>query len=216
MHIKCPACIAEFLVKPEQIRSEGRRVRCSVCGHVWHQKLEQVSSADMRIDSSVLNEQHDQPSSSQALSYQSKNLPMILPTPEGKAKNNYFNQLFLLFTIVFLLVLLVPKQLGVENLLNNQSFILQAANIRQKVETGKNIISYKIINKSAKSQKIPLVRIKFFDKNKYLLKSVIDRPKQKFLRAGAAIMIEKELNFPKDHIDYVELTIGNWLDFFLN
>ena len=40
MYIACPECDTKFVVTPEQIGKHGRKVKCSKCSHVWHQKLE--------------------------------------------------------------------------------------------------------------------------------------------------------------------------------
>ena len=34
MYIACPECDTKFVVKPEQIGKEGRKVKCSKCSHV--------------------------------------------------------------------------------------------------------------------------------------------------------------------------------------
>ena len=39
MYIACPECDTKFVVKPEQIGKEGRKVKCSKCSLVWHHKL---------------------------------------------------------------------------------------------------------------------------------------------------------------------------------
>ncbi|MBX9733489.1 MAG: zinc-ribbon domain-containing protein, partial [Chitinophagaceae bacterium] len=39
MYIACPECDTKFVVTPEQIGKHGRKVKCSKCAHIWHQKL---------------------------------------------------------------------------------------------------------------------------------------------------------------------------------
>ena len=40
MYIACPNCKTKFMVLPDQIGEFGRRVKCSKCNNVWHQKLD--------------------------------------------------------------------------------------------------------------------------------------------------------------------------------
>ena len=37
MNLTCPSCGATFLVEPERLGPTGRRLRCGVCRHTWHQ-----------------------------------------------------------------------------------------------------------------------------------------------------------------------------------
>jgi predicted Zn finger-like uncharacterized protein len=46
--IACPSCETTFEVETGQIGASGRRVRCGVCGHRWHQAPEPgASDADL-------------------------------------------------------------------------------------------------------------------------------------------------------------------------
>ncbi len=38
MKVSCPSCQAAFVVKPEQLGTKGRRLKCGRCGEQWHQK----------------------------------------------------------------------------------------------------------------------------------------------------------------------------------
>ena len=48
MIVTCPACATRYSVDPSAIATEGRKVRCTRCSHVWHQ----MPPADMpkRVD----------------------------------------------------------------------------------------------------------------------------------------------------------------------
>ena len=37
MIVRCPSCATRYLVDPSALGEAGRRVRCTRCGHVWHQ-----------------------------------------------------------------------------------------------------------------------------------------------------------------------------------
>jgi len=38
MILSCSACSTRYLLDPDVLTSDGRRVRCTKCGHVWHQE----------------------------------------------------------------------------------------------------------------------------------------------------------------------------------
>ncbi|MDX2101067.1 MAG: hypothetical protein EAZ99_01285 [Alphaproteobacteria bacterium] len=37
MIVTCPNCASRYLVDPQVLGADGRKVRCANCGHVWHQ-----------------------------------------------------------------------------------------------------------------------------------------------------------------------------------
>ena len=43
MIISCPSCSARFTVDDSALGPEGRKVKCSKCGHIWHQQPEPVA-----------------------------------------------------------------------------------------------------------------------------------------------------------------------------
>jgi predicted Zn finger-like uncharacterized protein len=62
MIVTCPACATRYSVEPSAIADEGRKVRCTRCGHIW----QQMPPADMpkRVDLlPVLPETDDRPES---------------------------------------------------------------------------------------------------------------------------------------------------------
>ncbi|MFN8720410.1 MAG: MJ0042-type zinc finger domain-containing protein [Rhodospirillales bacterium] len=55
MIISCPACSTKFVVDAKKLGSDGRRVRCGNCGHMWHQtippsQMAQLSQPDVVLD----------------------------------------------------------------------------------------------------------------------------------------------------------------------
>jgi len=62
MIVTCPACATRYSVDPSAIAAEGRKVRCTRCGHIW----QQMPPADMpkRVDLlPTLGEAEDRPES---------------------------------------------------------------------------------------------------------------------------------------------------------
>jgi len=54
MIVTCPACEAQFQVKPDALGPQGRKVRCSSCSETWHQLPESAAeSVDQATPESV-------------------------------------------------------------------------------------------------------------------------------------------------------------------
>ena len=52
MIITCDACLKRYLIDPLSLGASGREVRCSSCGHVWHQNPPEDMPKSLEIPSS--------------------------------------------------------------------------------------------------------------------------------------------------------------------
>lgn len=46
MIVTCPECEARFLLPAQSLGAEGRKVKCSSCGHIWFQKADEEEIAE--------------------------------------------------------------------------------------------------------------------------------------------------------------------------
>ena len=204
MYIACPKCDTKFVVTPEQIGKEGRKVKCSKCSHVWHHKL----ADQLRIEPIIT-----QPIAATPLG-NGINLPALLPIKIQPYL--YVMPVVMIGLIIFMLIMVFPTSLGINTLLNSNNLSIKDVQVQNQKDLDKITISYKIYNSASTIVKMPLVRIRFFDKNGKIVESKIDDQNSNVdMSPNQFIQITTELVPAPSAADSIDIMIGNKIDFIL-
>jgi predicted Zn finger-like uncharacterized protein len=204
MYIACPKCDTKFVVTPEQIGKEGRKVKCSKCSHVWHYKL----ADQLRIEPIIT-----QPIAATPLG-NGINLPALLPIKIQPYL--YVMPVVMIGLIIFMLIMVFPTSLGINTLLNSNNLSIKDVQVQNQKDLDKITISYKVHNSAATIVKMPLVRIRFFDKNGKIVESKIDDQNSNVdMSPHQFIQIKTELVPAPSAADSIDIMIGNKIDFIL-
>ena len=204
MYIACPKCDTKFVVTPEQIGKEGRKVKCSKCSHVWHYKL----ADQLRIEPIIT-----QPIAATPLG-NGINLPALLPIKIQPYL--YVMPVVMIGLIIFMLIMVFPTSLGINTLLNSNNLSIKDVQVQNQKDLDKITISYKIYNSASTIVKMPLVRIRFFDKNGKIVESKIDDQNINVdMSPHQFIQIKTELVPAPSAADSIDIMIGNKIDFIL-
>ncbi len=203
MYIACPECDTKFVVTPEQIGKHGRKVKCSKCSHIWHQKL----TDQIRIEPLLT-----QPITATPLG-NGINLPALLPIKIQPYL--YAMPVVMIGLIIFMLIMVFPNGLGINTLLNNSKLSIKDVQIQNQQDLEKITVSYKIHNAAETTVRMPLVRIRLFDKNNRIVKSLIDDHTNIDMSPNQFIEIKTEFVPAPSSTDSVDIMIGNKIDFIL-
>ncbi|MFK7973493.1 MAG: zinc-ribbon domain-containing protein [Rickettsiaceae bacterium] len=205
MYISCPKCQTKFVVKSEQIGTYGRKVKCSKCANIWHQKLE----SQLRIEPIFT----DHVVSQDTKLGNGVNLPALLPVKIPTYL--YTMPLVMIGLIVFMCVMLFPKQLNVNSLLNSNELSIKDIQIQNEQDLNKITVSYKVHNNSNNKVKMPLVRIRLFDKDNRVIKSLVDDHTNIEMAANQFIQIKTEFAPAPKSTRNIDIMIGNKIDFII-
>ncbi|MBA2628995.1 MAG: zinc-ribbon domain-containing protein [Rickettsiaceae bacterium] len=204
MYIACPECDTKFVVTPEQIGKEGRKVKCSKCSHVWHHKL----ANQLRIEPIIT-----QPIATTPLG-NGINLPALLPIKIQPYL--YVMPIVMIGLIILMLIMVFPTSLGINTLLNSNNLSIKDVQVQNQKDLDKITISYKVHNSAPTIVKMPLVRIRFFDKNGKIVESKIDDQNSNVeMSPNQFIQIKTELMPAPSAVDSIDIMIGNKIDFIL-
>ena len=204
MYIACPKCDTKFVVTPEQIGKEGRKVKCSKCSHVWHYKL----ADQLRIEPIIT-----QPIAATPLG-NGINLPALLPIKIQPYL--YVMPVIMIGLIILMLIMVFPTSLGINTLLNSNNLSIKDVQVQNQKDLDKITISYKVHNSASTIVKMPLVRIRFFDKNGKIVESKIDDQNSNVeMSPNQFIQIKTELVPAPSAVDSIDIMIGNKIDFIL-
>jgi len=203
MYIACPECDTKFVVTPEQIGKHGRKVKCSKCSHVWHQKL----ADQLRIEPLIM-----QPIVATPLG-NGINLPALLPIKIQPYL--YAMPVVMIGLIIFMLIMVFPTGLGINTLLNSNNLSIKDVQIQNQKDLDKITVSYKVHNTAQTTVKMPLVRIRLFDKNGRIVKSLIDDHSNIDMSPNQFIQIKTEFVPAPPSADSIDMMIGNKIDFIL-
>lgn len=204
MYIACPECDTKFVVAPEQIGKHGRKVKCSKCSHVWHQRLDN----QVRIEPTLT-----QPINAAPIMGNGVNLPALMPVKIPFYL--YGIPVVLIGMIIFMLITIFPSAFGLSSIINERNMAIKDLQITNNKELGKITVSYKVLNSSDKTLKMPLVRIRLFDKNNRVIKSRIDDYSKIDLVPSQNISISTEFIPAPPETENIDITLGNKLDFIL-
>lgn len=204
MYIACPECNTKFVVTPEQIGEYGRKVKCSKCSNIWHQKLDDQINLDSLLT-----------------------LP-ITPTPLGNGVNLpallpvkiqpylYALPVLMIGMIIMMLVILFSGSAGVNAFFNSNNLAIKDVQINYQKDIEKISISYKVHNNSDKPVKMALIRIRLLDKNHRVIKgSVDDKYSRIVMSPNQFIQIQTEIVPAPPSTDNIDIMLGNKIDFIL-
>ncbi len=203
MYIACPECNTKFVVTPEQIGVQGRKVKCSKCAHIWHQKPDDQLNVD-----AVLSV----PLTPTPLG-NGVNLPALVPV---KIQPYFYAMPILMIgLIIFMLTILFADNLGADSLLNNSELAIKDIQIENNKDLGKIVVSYKVHNTAKTNVKMPLIRIRLLDKNHRVIKSLVDDHTKINMSPNQFIQIKTEFVPAPPSTETVDIMIGNKIDFLL-
>lgn len=210
MYIACPECDTKFVVTPEQIGTHGRKVKCSKCSHIWHQTMDN----HIKIPPTVVSAVRGASGQAAAMTLgNGVNLPALLPIRVSAYL--YTMPILLVSMIIFLLVMLFPDSINMNSLLENREISIKDVYIEHQKDIDKILVSYKVLNSSARNTMMPLVRVRLFDKSNRVLKShIVDHTKIE-LSPQQYVEIKTEFVPSPQGVDSVDIMIGNKLDFIL-
>ena len=203
MYIFCPECETKFAVVSKQIGEHGRRVKCSKCSHIWHQKPDDSA----RIEPPILTPTETIPLGNGV------NLPALLPAKIQPYL--YALPVLMIGLIIFMIVMLFPNNLGFHSLLNNNQLSIKDIKIDNQKEGDKITVTYKVMNHSRKTLKVPLIRIRLFDKSNNIIKALIDDHTNIYMQPSQFIQVKTEFKPAPTSAESIDIMIGNKIDFFL-
>ncbi len=203
MYISCPECDTRFVVNSEQIGTHGRKVKCSKCAHIWHQRLDKHLKVEQVLEPLSLV--------STPL-MKGVNLPALLPIKIPLYL--YGLPVFLIGMIVFMTITLFQDFFELHSVLNDKDLSIRDLQITNNKELGKIIVNYKVLNSSTNNIKMPLVRIRLFDKNNRVINSRVDNHSDINLSPSQNISISTEIPVPPS-TENIDIMLGNKLDFIL-
>ncbi|MFK7968353.1 MAG: zinc-ribbon domain-containing protein [Rickettsiaceae bacterium] len=203
MYIACPKCDTKFVVNSEQIGIHGRKVKCSKCSHIWHKRFDK----DLQIEPIL----EPLPLKTTPLE-KGVNLPALLPIKIPAYP--FSTPILLIGMIIFMTITLFQDSFGLKSILNNKDLSIRDLQITNNKELGKIIVNYKIFNSSTKNIKIPLVRIRLFDKDNRVINARIDDHSNIHLSPLQNITINTEVPIPPS-TENIDIMLGNKLDFIL-
>lgn len=204
MYISCPECDTKFVVNPEQIGSNGRKVKCSKCSHIWHQRLNE----NIKIEPILTPAIQDTPPLGNGV-----NLPALLPV---KIPVYLYSMPFLFIVMILIMFMaMFPQKFGFDTMLANNDMSIKDIQIDNRKDLEKLTVSYKVLNSSEKAAHVPLVRVRLFDKNNRILKSYIVDKREIDLSPKQYVLIKTEFVPAPPSTESLDIMIGNKLDFIL-
>jgi len=199
MYISCPDCSTKFVISPDQIGANGRKVKCSKCGTIWHQKPEDNARIEPIISPLELTPLGN-----------GVNLPALMPTKIPTFL--YIMPVILISLSILMSILLFSGSIDTMLMTN---VTIEDTKISHEKELNKISLSYKVMNSSNKEINMPLVRIRLLDKDYRVLKSNIENRSKLKLSPGQFIQVKTEFVPVPKNTESVDIMLGNKLDFIL-
>lgn len=210
MHILCPKCSTKFVISESQIGTNGRKVRCSKCKHIWHADTNQVDGILDAIQKTENIESHVSKSSSNAV-----HLPAVIPIERHITYKNHSN-ILLIGMITLLCTMLFASKFGYTELTQKHSVIIEDLAMEKDSDTNKIILKYKAYNNSKYTTKVPLLKVQLMDSNHKVLKTQIINNKKVKLYPNKFVWIKTDLLHSPKNTENIQVILGNRLDFLLN
>ncbi len=213
MILTCPECKTQFAVPSTAIGSKGRKVKCSSCKHVWHQKpLEEIVDIS-KIDKEPKNVKEIPKNSG---------LPAVTNPPEN---TNFYKKisfaLLLLITIFVAitanrgLVLEVRPELvkfydaigmQVTDGLILSDFIIDKKMVGNEIEFN---ITGSIENESVYDLEIPNLVINILTKSGKIIKTFDYKPEQSYIESHDKVVLKAKLEDIADNAERIVVDLGN-------
>ena len=215
MYISCPACDTKFVVTEKQIGNSGRKVKCSKCGNIWHYKKKLQDNIDQDLKKEKLLSKSNQQELSSVISPLGNgvNLPALRPT---KIPHYLYTMPFIMVGLILLMITMVfASNLGSESSLNTSNVIIKDIKIEHNKNIGKILVSYKLYNVSDKQMKIPLIRIRIFDRTNRIIKSKLEDYTHMDMLPDQFVQIKTEFIPAPESAENIDIMIGNRVDFML-
>jgi predicted Zn finger-like uncharacterized protein len=212
MYLTCPECYTSFVVSADQIGPKGRRVRCSKCNHGWFASPVKSKAAPKKKNLSF--NPTDRVGKSEEKFEKGVNLPALLPI--SIPFYLYFLPIMLLCAVIFSSLLIFNERLellGMSRLSKDLS--VHDVNIAYDKPNGNIIASYKIVNKSEHIMPLSSIRIRLLDHNHRILKTHIANESHAKLESKQFVTVKTNFSDAPPNVEYIDITLGNKLDFFL-
>lgn len=212
MYLTCPECYTSFVVSADQIGPKGRRVRCSKCSHGWF-----ASPVKSKVSSSPKNlsfNTSDRVGKGEEKFEKGVNLPALLPI--NIPFYLYFVPIILLCAVIFSSLLIFNEKLeliGMNKVSNDLS--VHDVNIAYDKPSGNIIASYKIVNKSDHVLPLSSIRIRLLDHNHRILKTHVANESEARLESKQFVTVKTNFSDAPPNVEFIDITLGNKLDFFL-
>jgi hypothetical protein len=117
--------------------------------------------------------------------------------------------------IIFMFIMLFPNLFGFESILNNRNITIKDIQIEKQADLQKVTVSYKVLNSANYDTKMPLIRIRLFDKSGRVVKSLVDDHTNIDMSPNQFIQIKTEFVPAPPSADSIDMMIGNKIDFIL-
>lgn len=226
MYITCPKCSTNFVIKKDQIGPEGRKTKCSKCQHIWLAKLPTLNSANKEkrikdpitanknITTSKKSEENSKkPTKNIVAENKLYNLnDRLLPTIV-KQENNHPSSLCIhqwILLLILMLTIILSEVIDFGHFKYNKNFLISDIKVT-KLNNDDIVVNCRIQNKTHTSSNVPIIRLRFYDKNhKIIYRSLIENKTTK-IEPDESIVLTKEFQI-KD-VYTLDATLGSKLDF---
>jgi len=203
MYITCQKCSTSFVVKPDQIGTKGRRVRCSKCRHMWYvdpiiaPKTRKAITPTAELLRPLTADVH---------------LPVIMPQEARRPSSDWI--IILVMFLIFSFAIFFSKSVDFD-FINKPSddLIISEVKVYHAKDTNKMTLRYKVTNDGKQAAPIPHLRIKLFDSANKLIQTYEMTGAVAEVEPLAAIKLRTEFDGIPENAETIEVTIGSKLDF---
>lgn len=207
MYITCPECKSTFVVTPEQLGPEGRKVKCSKCKNIWH--ATPAAQEAVKIEP-VITAGTEQVVSTSEIGV---NLPALVPI--NLPPYLWLTPLFMIVLIVGIALVCYSSSIGLASSYKAyEGVTINDIKIEHKKDASKVVVQYKVMNNSENKIIIPLVRLRLFDKDDRVVQTHVENAAVQ-LNPQQYVSIRTEFSSIPPSAKSVDITLGNKIDFIL-